>query len=420
MPWQGVCPMDLRMRLVTAMLADEDSMTALCEQYGVSRKTGYKWLARYRAAGPAGLAERSRAPQVVPWAITQAQAEAIVGLRRQHPSWGAKKLRARLSARAPAQEWPALSTIGDLLHRAGLSRRHKRRRARATPTSGGLCPAVAPNEVWCVDFKGWFRTADGARCNPLTVTDAFSRYLLGCTITAPNYAGCRGPFELLFREFGLPLVIRSDNGAPFASVGLGGLSRLSIWWIKLGITPERIEPGKPQQNGRHERMHRTLKAETASPPATNLARQQQRFDCFRAEFNHERPHEALGQTVPAAHYHPSPRRYPERLTDPAYPANFELRRVRSNGEIKWQGELVYLSKTLTGEITGLAETPEGDAEVWFGPIHLGTIDGVTLKFEPSDGRGIAQLGGDGSSALRKKRGAYAKRSEPRSASRARI
>src|SRR5216683_5930173 len=240
MPWQGVCPMDLRMRLVTAMLAEEDSMTALCEEYGVSRKTGYKWLARYRAAGPAGLAERSRAPQVVPWAITQAQAEAIVGLRRQHPSWGPKKLHARLSARAPAQEWPALSTIGELLRRAGLSHRHQRRRARATPTSGGLCPAVAPNEVWCVDFKGWFRTADGARCNPLTVTDAFSRYLLGCTITSPDYAGCRGPFELLFREFGLPRVIRSDNGAPFASVGLGGLSRLSIWWIKLGITPERI------------------------------------------------------------------------------------------------------------------------------------------------------------------------------------
>jgi len=181
-----------------------------------------------------------------------------------------------------------------------------------------------------------------------------------------------------------------------------------------------LKEGKPQQNGRHERMHRTLKAETASPPATNLAAQQQRFECFRAEFNQERPHEALGQTVPAAHYQRSPRRYPARLADPAYPAHFELRRVRSNGEIKWQGELVYLSKTLTGEVTGLAETPEGDAEVWFGPIHLGTIDGVTLKFAPSAGRGIAQLGGDASSALRRKRGAYAKRSEQRSASRARI
>jgi putative transposase len=366
MPWQGVCPMDLRMQFVTAMLADEDSMTALCEEYKVSRKTGYKWLARYRAEGAAGLAERSRAPHVVPWAITQAQAEAIVGMRRQHPSWGPKKLRAKLIVRAPEQTWPVRSTIGDLLRRAGLSRR-RRRRARATPTLGGLSPAVSANDVWCVDFKGWFNTGDGARCNPLTVTDAFSRYLLCCAITTPDHDGCRHHFERLFRDYGLPWVIRSDNGPPFASVGVGGLSRLSIWWIKLGITPERITPGKPQQNGRHERMHKTLKAETASPPAANLGAQQQRFERFRAEFNCERPHEALGQTVPAAHYSRSPRPYPKRLADPAYPANFDLRRVRGNGELKWQGELVYVSKTLTGEVIGLTETDEGDAAVWFGP-----------------------------------------------------
>jgi transposase InsO family protein len=238
MPWQGVCPMELRMRLVNALLADEDSMTALCEEYGVSRKTGYKWLTRFRARGPAGLAERPRAPHVVPWAVTEAQAEAIVSLRRQHPSWGPKKLRAKLLRRALEQHWPVLSTIGDLLQCAGLSQRRKRRR-RVTPTLGGVSPIMAPNEVWCVDFKGWFRTGDGAACYPLTVTDAFGRYLL-C---------CRPAFERLFREY--------------CSLAAGGLSQLSVWWSKLGIMPVRIMPGKPQQNGRHERMHKTLKAETA-------------------------------------------------------------------------------------------------------------------------------------------------------------
>ena len=255
MPWQGVCPMELRMRLVNALLADEDSMTALCEEYGVSRKTGYKWLNRFRAQGPAGLAERSRAPHVVAWAITQVQAEAIVSLRRQHPSWGPKKLRAKLLRRAPEQHWPALSTIGDLLHRAGLSQRHKRRR-RVTPTLGGVPPIVAPNEVWCVDFKGWFRTGDGAACYPLTVTDAFSRYLLCCRAVAPDYEGCRPAFERLFREYCLPQVLLFDNGPPFASLAAGGLSRLSVWWIKLGIMPVRIMPGKPQQNGCTRRSRR--------------------------------------------------------------------------------------------------------------------------------------------------------------------
>ena len=382
MPWQGVCPMELRMKLVNALLADEDSMTALCEEYGVSRKTGYKWLSRFRAEGPAGLAERSRAPHAVPWAITQAQAEAIVSLRREHPSWGPKKLRAKLLARAPQQYWPALSTIGDLLQREGLSQRRKRRR-RATPTPTGVPPIVAPNDVWCVDFKGWFRTGDGAMCYPLTVTDAFSRYLLCCRAVAPDYEGCRREFERLFRECCLPQVLLSDNGPPFASLAAGGLSRLSVWWIKLGITPVRIAPGKPQQNGRHERMHKTLKAETAQPPAATLAAQQHRFDHFRAEFNNERPHEALGQAVPAAVYTPAPRPYPARLEDPPYASDFELRRVRSNGEIKWQGELIFIAQPLVGEVIGLHEDDEGDAQVYFGPVQLGNIDGVTLKFEPS-------------------------------------
>jgi transposase InsO family protein len=373
--------MELRMRLVNALIADEDNMTALCEEYGVSRKTGYKWLNRFRVEGPAGLAERSRAPHVVPWAVTQAQAEAIVGLCRQHPSWGPKKLRAKLRAHAPRQPWPALSTIGDLLQREGLSRRHKRRR-RAAPTPAAVPPIVAPNDVWCIDFKGWFRTGDGAICYPLTVTDAFSRYLLCCRAVAPDYAGCRGELERLFRQYCLPQALLSDNRPPFASLAAGGLSRLSIWWIKLGIMPVRIVPGKPQQNGRHERMHKTLKAETTRPPAHTLAAQQHRFDEFRAEFNHQRPHEALGQAVPAAVYTTTPRSYPAKLADPAYASDFELRRVRSNGEIKWQGELIFIARPLVDEVIGLREDEDGNAIVYFGPVELGSIDGLTLKFTP--------------------------------------
>ncbi len=382
MPWREVCPMDERMRFISAVLAGEENMSALCEEFGVSRKTGYKWLGRYREFGPAGLEERSRAPGRAPWAISQAQREAILGVRRTHPSWGPKKLRAKLGQRAPEQPWPAPSTIGELLRREGLTLARKPRRA-AVPNPGPLTVALRSNDVWAIDFKGWFRTGDGARCDPLTVSDGFSRYLLCAqALERPDYANCRTQLERVFREYGLPRALRSDNGAPFASLGAGGLSRLGVWWVKLGITPERIEPGRPQQNGRHERMHKTLKAETASPPAANRAQQQRRFDRFRAEFNHERPHEALGQAVPAQHYAPSPRRYPARLEDPAYPAGFEPRRVRSNGEAKWQGELIFIGEALIGEVIGLHENGEGDAAVYFGPVQLGTIDGVTLKFEP--------------------------------------
>jgi putative transposase len=380
MPWQENCPMDEKMRFVAALRVEEENMTELCGRFGISRKTGYKWQQRYREQGPSGLEERSHAPHVMPWAISVAQAEAITGLRNEHPSWGPKKLRAKLAQRAPEQEWPALSTIGELLKRQGLSQPRKRR-PHATPSAMPLRTATSANDVWCIDFKGWFHTGDGARCDPLTVSDAFSRYLLCSRVmSAPRYENCRTELERVFREYGLPEVLRSDNGTPFASVGAGGLSRLSVWWIKLGIIPERIEPGKPQQNGRHERMHRTLKAECAKPPALSLRAQQRRFDEFRAEFNYQRPHEALGQTAPAQHYAPAPRQYPKKLEDPTYPATCELRRVRTNGEIHWQGALVYISEALTGELVGLSEDEDNlDAAVYFGPVLLGVIDGITLK-----------------------------------------
>src|SRR6266404_137166 len=299
MPWREVCSMDEKMGFIGARLADEESMTELCERFGISRKTGYKLLRRYREEHAAGLMERSRAPHVIPWAV-----------RRAHPSWGPKKLRAKLLERASAQGWPAPSTIGELLRREGLSQPRKRRRS-ASPSPSPLRTAVTANDLWGIDFKGWFRSGDGARCDPLTVTDAFSRYLLCAQLLArPDYLNCRNALERAFKDYGLPRAIRSDNGAPFASVGVGGLSRLSVWWVKLGIMPERIEPGQPQQNGRHERMHRTLKAECASPPAATAAAQQRRFDAFRAEFNQQRPHEALGQTAPAEHYTRSARAYP--------------------------------------------------------------------------------------------------------------
>ncbi|HVA80849.1 MAG TPA: IS481 family transposase [Candidatus Binataceae bacterium] len=379
MPWQEVCPMDEKQRFIAALIAGDESVSAICEEFGISRKTGYQLWQRYQAQGAAGLAPRSRAPHVVPWAIPEAVAEAIIALRRAHPSWGPKKLRAKLRERAAAQSWPALSTIGELVRRAGLSQVRKRRRY-APPNVCPLRIAVLPNDVWCIDFKGWFRTGDGARCDPLTVSDAFSRYLLCIkVVAAPGYADCRSALERVFREYGLPRAIRSDNGAPFASVGAAGLSRLSLWWVKLGIAPERIAPGKPEQNGRHERMHRTLKAECANPPAASGAAQQRRFDQFRAEFNQQRPHEALGQTPPAKHYAPAQRSYPARIADPVYPCDYQLRRVRSNGEIKWQGEMVFIGQALIGEVIGLRETDEGDAEVYFGPISLGLLDAITLK-----------------------------------------
>jgi transposase InsO family protein len=371
--------MEEKLRFVAAVLAGEESMSELCQRFGISRKTGYQVYQRYRAEGARGLQARSRAPHVVPWAISEAQAEAIVGLRRAHPSWGPRKLRAKLAQRAPEQAWPAPSTIGELLRRQGLSRARRRRR-QAAPQTSPLSVALSANDLWCIDFKGWFRTGDGARCDPLTVSDAFSRYLLCAQgLARTDYACCRSALERVFREYGLPRAIRSDNGAPFASLGVRGLSRLSVWWVKLGIIPERIEPGKPEQNGRHERMHKTLKAECASPPASNLAAQQRRLDRFRHEFNHERPHQALGQTPPDRHYARSLRRYPERLEDPAYPPDYEPRRVRSNGEIKWQGELIFVGQALAGEVIGIRENHDGQGELYFGPLPLGLIDPVTLK-----------------------------------------
>ena len=250
------------------------------------------------------------------------------------------------------------------------------------PLSRPFAPVRAPNDLWCIDFKGWFRTGDGQRCDPLTLSDADSRYLLVCRGVAPTLEGVDPVIDAAFREHGLPIAIRSDNGPPFAGNGAGGLSRLAVKWIKLGIRIERTDPGSPQQNGRHERLHGTLKEHTAKPPAETLAAQQRRFDRFRREYNEVRPHEALGQETPAKRYGPSPRRRPRRIEEPAYDAEHAVRRVRSNGEIRWAGDLIFVSETLAGEPVGVAETETGDWLVCFANHPVGLIDRRTRKLRP--------------------------------------
>ena len=370
--------MDEKLSFVAECLRGDLPMVALCADYGISRKTGYKWLGRYRALGPEGLVDRSRAPRRHGRSMAPEVADAIVALRRERPHWGPRKLRAVLMRDRPDIAWPAASTMGDLLRAEGLVGSRRRRRRLAAP-GRALRPAEGPNEVWCIDFKGWFRTGDGARCDPLTVTDAYSRYLLACEIVPPRTEEVGAAVADLFARHGLPETIRSDNGPPFAGTGAGGLSRLSVGWVKAGIAVERIDPGRPQQNGRHERMHRTLKAETTRPPAASPACQQARFDRFREDFNVNRPHEALGQRPPAAFYAPSPRPCPDRLEEPWYDAFHAVRRVRRDGSIKWGGELVFVSEPLAGEPVGIAETDSGHWIVRFADIDLGIIDRRTKK-----------------------------------------
>jgi putative transposase len=374
MPWKATCAMDERMRFVIAASEEDAVLSEVCERYGVSRMTGYKWLARYRQDGVDGLKDRSRAPRQHGRARPEAVIEAVLGLRERYPYWGPRKLRKKLGEVCPELELPATSTIGDWLRREGLTDKQVRRR-RCPPSTQPFAAVTAANDVWAVDFKGWFRTGDGERCDPLTLTDAFSRSLLRCQrVIRPDHEHVRPIFEAAFEEFGLPNAIRSDNGPPFASTGAGGISELALWWIKLGITPERIPPGKPQQNGRHERMHRTLKAEVANPPAATLKEQQERFDRFRREFNQDRPHEALGLKTPASFYVRSSRSYPCPLRKPVYDQAAAVRQVRSSGEIKWNGEFVFVNHVLAGEPIGIEETESGEWRVTYAHIELGFID----------------------------------------------
>lgn len=382
MPWKETGPMDERLAFIVACQQGEASMAEVCRQFGISRKTGYKWWQRYQADGPSGLSARSRAPHTHPQAVAAAVEERLRAARAAHPTWGPRKLAAWLTAREPDLALPAASTIGVVLARAGLVAPRRRHR-HASPSLVGLTPYSAANRVWCVDFKGQFRLGDGQLCYPLTISDGASRYLLRCQgLPAIDTARVQPLFVATFREFGLPETIRSDNGPPFASTGLGGLSRLAVWWLKLGIRPERIAPGKPGQNGRHERLHRTLAQETAQPPKASLRAQQRAFDAFRTEYNQERPHEALGQVPPAQVYQPSSRAYPRRLIRFRYPEAEAVRQVRHNGELQWRGAFIYVSAALAGERVGLHQLPDGHWELIFGPLTLGVLDERLSKIRP--------------------------------------
>lgn len=347
------------------------TMTELCQRFGIARKTGYKWLERCKEAGVEGLADRSRAPQHCPHRTSTAVETLLVREREKHPHWGPKKLVPYLRKQQPELALPAPSTAGEILKRRGLIAMRKRRRRPVHP-GGSPLVAAAPNEVWSADFKGEFPTQSGTLCYPLTVSDGHSRFLLACrALPATSQEGVFPVFTELFAAYGLPQAIRTDNGVPFATTALAGLSRLSVWWTKLGIVHQRIAPGHPEQNPRHERMHRTLKAETTRPPDRNLAGQQERFDGFQHEFNHERPHEALGQEPPASYYQPSGRALPPRVPEPEYPGHFLVRQVRNKGEIKFRGREMFVSVVLGGEAVGLEEVDDGLWSVWFYGLLLG-------------------------------------------------
>jgi putative transposase len=378
MPWNETEPMNERVKFIAAHLENEEPVVSLSERFGISRKTAYKWIERYEGGGVKALEDRSRAPLSHPQAVPPEVEAECLATRRKHPRWGPRKLLVVLRRRRPDLHLPAASTVGEILRRHGLVGK-KRRIRRSSPYGDRLAGYDQPNSIWCADFKGHF-PVDGRRCHPLTITDGFSRYLLRCeALKRPLTNPAQRVFELAFREFGLPEAIRTDNGAPFSTLAPGGLSRLAVWWIRLGIRPERILPGRPDQNGRHERMHSTLKAEVCKPPSPSFAAQQRAFDRFREEYNQIRPHEALGQQTPASMYRPSLKPYPRRLPELEYPAHFHVERAYPNGVISFRTIQWYVSGCVDSELLGLEEVNDDRWKVYFGPVLLGMLDVRSAK-----------------------------------------
>ncbi len=375
MPWLETVPMHERGRFIDDYLLGFYSMTELCARYAVSRKTGYKWVGRYDAGGRPALGDRSRAPHTSPQRIPAAVAALILQARRQHPDWGAEKLLQWLEPRHPRIEaWPAISTAGDLLAREGLVRKRRRRRP---PTHPGVVPPTthAPNDLWATDFKGQFRTGDGVYCYPLTVTDQHTRYLLECQgLRSTRGTGVRPIYDRLFREYGLPRAMRTDNGVPFASTALHGLTPLNVWWVRLGIQHQRILPAHPQQNGAHERMHKTLKRSAIRPPRATLAAQQRAFNHFRREYNEERPHQYLQGRTPGALYRASSRTYTGGLPPLEYPGHYLVKRVTNAGTVRFKHQLLYLSTALRGHRVAFEEVDDGIWSVYFCEVLLGRLD----------------------------------------------
>jgi transposase InsO family protein len=371
MPFQETGAVAERIALLRDFDTGAFSVAELARTYGVSRETVYVWMRRRadEGADQHWFENRSHAAKSCPHATPPEQVAAIIALRERFPHFGPKKIAAWLARTQPGIDWPACSTMGDILKRAGLV--EARRRERKPLAQAEIAPSdLAPNVEWATDFKGWFRTSNGRRIDPLTVTDTASRYLIATEIVSPTYDGVRAAFELIFNVYGLPEAIRSDNGSPFGSTGAGGLSRLSVWFLKLGIEPVHVRPGSPQENGRHERMHRTMKAQTTAPPAATATEQQRRFDTFRRHYNQERPHESLDQTPPSAHWQPSVRGLPQRLDEPWYDANHEVRRVNNKGCINWRGTVIFIGEAFMGESVGVTEIENAQSKDHPGSRHL--------------------------------------------------
>ena len=374
MPWLETSPMEQRERFIEDYRVGLYTMTELCERYDVSRKTGYKWLDRFEEEGRKGLGDRSRAPHHCPHRISEEMAGLLCEARRRHPNWGPRKLLDWLEPRYPELELPAISTAGDLLARHGLVKKRRRRRHYQHP---GVVPAVTtqPNDLWTTDFKGHFRTRDGIYCYPLTILDLHSRYLLACHgLLSTKGNGVRPVFDRVFREYGLPCAIRTDNGVPFATTGIHGLSQLNVWWMRLGIQHQRILPAHPQQNGAHERMHKTLKGEAIRPPRGHLAAQQRAFHRFGRLYNEERPHQALDGKTPASVYRASHRQYTGRLPALEYPGHYVVKMVTNAGTVRFQKRVLFIANALKQHHIGLEEIDDGIWSIYFCQVLLGRLD----------------------------------------------
>jgi transposase InsO family protein len=383
MPWKEVTAVNERMQFVARLKAGE-RMSDLCQEFGISRKTGYKFEKRYEQHGPKGLYDFSRRPKTLARQVSPGIQTAILELKQEKPTWGAAKLHEILRRKFPEMELPVRSTIHDLLDRHGLvKKRSKRRRYHAYPTLRDQDIGTA-NQLWCADYKGQFRMKNSKYCYPLTVSDFHSRYLLGCeAMESTQSASAQQGFEMIFRDYGLPARIRTDNGVPFSSRSVQGLSSLSVWWMRLGVQVERIEPGKPQQNGRHERMHRTLKEEILPNVAQNLLAQQEQLDRFREDFNERRPHEALKMRCPADLYKPSLRRYPRTLPEPNYLHHDMVKHVSSSGYVYFRnGKNFFLSLALADQSIGLEEEQDSIWRINFMDLDLGFLDEQTMRFTP--------------------------------------
>lgn len=386
MPWKETDAMEQRVQFIRDWLKRTHSVIDLCAMYGISRKSGYKWIQRYMHDGPDWAMERSHAAHRQHNKTPLEVEQALMHMRSLHPTWGARKLLHQVGLQQPQLHLPSEATVCEMLKRNGLVRARPRRRAIGHPgrPSGAIS---CPNDCWSADFKGQFRLGNGSYIYPLTVTDNYSRYLLACkglggTLLEPT----KQEFTRLFNEYGLPRRIRTDNGVPFAAPTLGRLSQLSVWWIKLGVLPELTEPGKPQQNGRHERMHKTLKDEATKPPGANAAAQQRKFNAFRHEYNDIRPHEALEMSTPVQLYQASPRPMPQRLAAMEYPDRFEVRYVSANGGIRWKQQWVNLTSALVGEHVGLEPVDDGLWDVYFGIKKLGRLHERYMRVEDHLGR----------------------------------